>query len=57
MVRSKRVVYVISCRVFLVPGRSFQDGGESNREFLSRLSFVKILVIFNARGPSQTLSG
>ena len=41
---------MISCRGFWYRCRSFQDGGESNREFVSRLSFVKILVIFNARG-------
>ena len=34
-----------------------KDGGKSNREFVSCLSFVKLSVIFNARGPSQTLSG
>ena len=51
------VIYMISCRVVWYPCRSFQDGRESNKEFVSRLSFVKILVIFNARGPSQTLAG
>ena len=34
----------------------FQDGGESNREFVSSLSFVKLLVNFNAMGQSQRLS-
>ena len=34
----------------------FQDGGESNREFVSSLSFVKISVNFNAMGQSQRLS-
>ena len=34
----------------------FQDGGESYREFVSSLSFVKISVNFNAMGQSQRLS-
>ena len=34
----------------------FQDGGKSNREFVSSLSFVKISVNFNAMGQSQRLS-
>ena len=48
---------VRSNRVFWYRCRSFEDGGESNREFVSRLLLLKLSVIFNARCPSQTLSG
>ena len=36
--------------------RTFPDGGESNRKFISTISFVKISVIFNARSQFLTQS-
>ena len=48
--------YVISCRLITYRCRSGQDGGQSNREFVSSFSFVKISVIFSARDKSQTMT-
>ena len=48
--------YLYICFWYRYRCRTFQDGGESNREFIKYHFICKISVIFNARSQSRTLS-
>ena len=50
------VIYVISYRRFCTGVERSKMVASQTGDFVSSLSFVKISIIFNARGQSQTLS-